>query len=277
MLVRFEKMHGLGNDFVVIDARENPVAIESRTARALADRHSGIGCDQVILLEPSENADLRMRVFNADGGEVESCGNAARCVVGLIGKDAVIETAGGTIHGAPEGDRATVEMGEPRFGWEEIPLAHAIDTAPIPAAWDGLERPYAVNVGNPHVVFFVEDLADFALDELGPRIERDPMFPEGVNVNLAAVRVGGMNVEGVRRGGLDLQVWERGAGLTRACGTGACATAVAAVKYRQMESPIGIQMPGGQLKIEWAPGETIRMTGPATHVYSGEIDLEALG
>lgn len=273
MRLRFHKMHGLGNDFVVIDARTDPVGMTGPLAHALADRKTGIGCDQLILLEPSETADVKMRIFNADGSEVEACGNASRCVTRLIGERAVIETAGGTIRGIAEGDGATVEMGEPRFGWEEIPLAHAADTAPIPAGWDGLERPYAVNVGNPHVVFFVDELADVPIEELGPRIERDPLFPEGVNVNVAAVRVGGMNVDGTRRGGLDLRVWERGVGLTRACGTGACATAVAAIRYRGMTSPVGVQMPGGLLEIAWTPGEQIRMTGPATHVFTGEIDI----
>ncbi|MGZ8282528.1 MAG: diaminopimelate epimerase [Allosphingosinicella sp.] len=271
MTLRFHKMHGLGNDFVVLDARRDAVTIDKARARAIADRHTGVGCDQVILLDPSAVADVRMRIWNADGGEVEACGNAARCVALLEGGEVRIETAGGIISGSANGAGATIDMGRPRFGWDEIPLAYAMDTANMPVGWDGLEIPVAVNVGNPHVVFFVEDLSEVDLARLGPMIENDPLFPERVNVNVAEVRIGGMNVGGIRRPGLDLRVWERGAGLTRACGTGACATAVAAIKNGHMTSPVGVQLPGGLLTIEWAPGESVRMTGPATHVFTGEL------
>ena len=270
-MTRFHKMHGLGNDFVILDARDAPVAMDEARARAIADRRTGVGCDQVILLEPSDSADLRMRIWNSDGGEVEACGNAARCVALLEGGDSVIETKGGIIRACANGAAATVDMGEPRFGWEDIPLAYAMDTAAMPVGWEDLQSPAAVNVGNPHVVFFVEDARAVDLARLGPLIERDPLFPAGVNVNVAEIRVGGMNVEGVRRAGIDLRVWERGAGLTQACGTGACATAVAAIRHRGFGSPIGVNLPGGTLKIEWAPGETIRMSGPATHVFTGEL------
>jgi diaminopimelate epimerase len=271
MSLHFRKMHGLGNDFVILDAREAPVEMDAARARALADRRTGVGCDQLILLEPSEAADVRMRIWNADGGEVEACGNAARCVALLEGGETSIETKGGIIRASANGSGATVDMGEPRFGWEDIPLAFAMDTSAMPVGWDELQNPVAVNVGNPHVVFFVEDAGTVDLARLGPRIERDPLFPEGVNVNVAEIRIGGMNVGGVRRGGIDLRVWERGAGLTQACGTGACATAVAAIKYGHMTSPVGVRLPGGTLTIEWAPGETVRMSGPATHVFTGEL------
>ena len=269
MTQRFHKMHGLGNDFVILDGRERPVAMDPARARAIADRRTGIGCDQVILLEPSEVAEVRMRIWNSDGGEVESCGNATRCV-GLLGHE-TIETKGGILTARAQGNSVTVEMGMPRFGWDEIPLAYPMDTAEMPVGWDGLERPCAVNVGNPHVIFFVEDRTDFDLARLGPTIERDPLFPQGVNVNVAEVRIGGVAVGGTRRPGIDLRVWERGAGLTRACGTGACATAVAAIKYRQFGSPVSVTQAGGTLVIEWAPGESIRMSGEATHVFSGEL------
>jgi diaminopimelate epimerase len=164
-------------------------------------------------------------------------------------------------------------MGEPGFAWHEIPLAYPIDTAEMPVGWEALERPYAVNVGNPHLVFFVEEAADIELERIGPVIEKDPLFPDGVNVNVASVRVGGMNIDGVRRGGLDLRVWERGAGLTRACGTGACATAVAAIKYLGFKSPVGVSQRGGTLTIDWQPGGTVRMTGPAAYVFEGEVEL----
>jgi diaminopimelate epimerase len=270
---RFEKMHGLGNDFVIFDAREAPLEMDAGRARALADRRTGIGCDQLIVLEPSEAADVRMRIWNADGGEVEACGNASRCVAMLLGGDCTIETKGGMIRGSAAAGSATVDMGEPRFGWDEIPLAYPLDTAAMPVGWEDLQQPHAVNVGNPHVVFFVEDAAAIDLERLGPAIEADPLFPERVNVNVAEVRIGGMNVDGVRRPGIELRVWERGAGLTQACGTGACATAVAAIRYRNMSSPVDVRLPGGMLTIDWRPGGTIRMTGAAAHAFTGEVAL----
>ena len=270
MALRFHKMHGLGNDFVILDAREGPVAMDPGRARAIADRRTGVGCDQVIVLEPSPVADVRMRIWNANGGEVESCGNATRCVA-LLGAE-TIETKSGILTAKANGESVTVDMGEPRFGWDEIPLAYAMDTASMPVGWEELQNPVAVNVGNPHVIFFMEDSSGIDLARLGPVIERDPLFPQGVNVNVAEGRIGGMAVEGgTRLPGLDLRVWERGAGLTRACGTGACATAVAAIKYHKMPSPIAVKLPGGTLIIEWQPGQTIRMRGPAAHVFTGEL------
>jgi len=262
---RFDKMHGLGNDFVILDAREEPFAVTPALAQAIANRRTGIGCDQLIVLEPSAVAALRMRIWNADGGEVESCGNATRCVVALTGA-ATIETAGGLLEGTGVGDEVEVSIGEPRFGWDAVPLAYPTDTAALPMAWDSLEHPMALSVGNPHVVFFVDDLEAVPLKELGPRIENDPAFPERINVNVAEVRGYGIR----------LRTWERGAGLTLACGTGASATAVAAIRSRRATSPVTVSMLGGALTIAWAPGEPIRMRGSATHVFSGELDLEAL-
>ena len=262
---RFEKMHGLGNDFVIFDARTAPLEMDGSRARALADRRTGIGCDQLIVLEPSEAADLRMRIWNADGGEVEACGNASRCVASIVGgaDGCTIETGGGVIRGSAAGDGAAVDMGAPRFGWDEIPLAYPIDTSGMPVGWDSLQRPDAVNVGNPHIVFFVDDPDAVELERLGPAIEGDPLFPERINVNVASV-----DGEGLR-----LRVWERGVGLTRACGTGACASAVAAIRRKLVASPVEVRLPGGALSISWAPGETIRMEGPATRVFSGEVAL----
>lgn len=265
MKLRFDKMHGLGNDFVIVDARETPVDVTPSLARAIADRRTGIGCDQLIVLEPSLEADLRMRIWNSDGGEVESCGNATRCVVQLTGAR-LIDTAGGLLRGEKLGVEVEVEMGEPRFGWDEIPLAYPLDTNPLPMGWDNLVRPVAVNVGNPHLVFFPEDIDRISLEELGPKIEFDPTFPERINVNVADSH-GDM---------IRLRTWERGAGLTLACGTGACAAAVAAIRTRRASSPVRVTMPGGSLTISWVPGEPIRMRGAATHVFSGELDLEAL-
>jgi diaminopimelate epimerase len=262
---RFDKMHGLGNDFVIVDAREEPFEVTPALARAIADRRTGVGCDQLIVLESSTIADLKMRIWNSDGGEVESCGNAARCVVQLTGVRS-IDSAGGRIEGGNLGSEVEVAIPEPRFGWDEIPLAYAMDTSPVPMAWDGLEQPFAVNVGNPHLVFFVADAREVPLDELGPTIENDPAFPERINVNIATCV----------HNRLKLRTFERGAGETPACGTGACASAVVAIATRRAQSPVTVEMAGGSLTIEWAPGEPIRMRGSATHVFSGELDLDAL-
>lgn len=261
---RFDKMHGLGNDFVIVDAREQPFDLTPALASAIADRRTGVGCDQLIVLEPSDVAALRMRIWNADGGEVESCGNAARCVVALTGAGS-IETAGGLLEGATLDGNVEVSIGEPHFEWDEVPLAYPADTAALPMGWESLERPMALSVGNPHVVFFVDDVNDVPLDELGPRIEHDAAFPERINVNVAQV-----DGDGIR-----LRTWERGAGLTWACGTGACATAVAAIRTKRGVSPVKVTMPGGSLTISWAPGQPIRMRGSATHVFTGELDMDA--
>ena len=262
---RFHKMHGLGNDFVIVDAREEAFDVTPALARAIADRRTGVGCDQLIVLQPSGSADLKMRVWNSDGGEVESCGNATRCVVQLTGATR-IDSDGGMLEGKSLGAEVEVALGEPRFGWDEIPLAYPMDTTALPMAWDGLEQPFAVNVGNPHVVFFVPDAREVPLQELGPRIENDPAFPERINVNVATY----VNDR------LKLRTFERGAGETLACGTGACARAVAAIATRRAQSPVRVDMSGGSLTIDWAPGRPILMRGGATHVFEGELELEAL-
>jgi diaminopimelate epimerase len=261
----FHKMHGLGNDFVIVDAREAAFDVSPALARAIADRRTGVGCDQLIVLEPSKDADLRMRIWNSDGGEVEACGNATRCVVQLTGARQ-IDSSGGLLEGRDLGAEVEVAIGEPRFDWNEIPLAYAMDTSALPMAWDGLEHPIALNVGNPHLVFFVGDLDKVPIEQIGPSIEHDPAFPQRINVNVAEIADAGIR----------LKTWERGAGLTLACGTGACATAVAAIKTRRVVSPVRVTMPGGMLTITWAPGDAVRMRGSATHVFSGELDLDAL-
>jgi diaminopimelate epimerase len=265
MALHFHKMHGLGNDFVIVDAREQEAAITPELARAVADRHRGVGCDQLILIGKSDKADVSMRIWNHDGGEVESCGNASRCVVALTGAK-TIETPAGVIEGSSAGNDVEVSIREPRFGWDDIPLSYAMDTTDLPLAWDSLKHGFAVNVGNPHVVFFVDDPDKVPLDVFGPRIEDDPAFPERVNVHVATVRGDGIH----------MRSWERGAGLTLACGTGACAAAVAAISTKRATSPVPVHMPGGALTIGWKPGETIKMRGAATHVFEGDLDLEAL-
>lgn len=266
MRIDFIKMHGLGNDFIVLDAREKSVpTITAPIARALADRRTGIGCDQLILLEPSERESFRMRIFNSDGGEVEACGNATRAVAMLHGSPARIDTAGGVLATQPSDGGAVVDMGEPRFDWDTIPLAYAMDTSALPVGWDNLESPMAVNVGNPHVIFFVEDSDAIDLATIGPVIETDPLFPARINVNVASVA--GDNH-------LKLHVWERGAGITRACGTGACATAVAAIRKGLVQSPVTVTLPGGDLAIAWQAGGPIEMSGAATEAYRGSFEWD---
>jgi len=260
-------MHGLGNDFVILDGRTEPVAMNAPLARAIADRRTGVGCDQLIVLAPSPVAAVRMEIWNADGSTAGACGNASRCVVRLTGA-ATIETAGGVLQGASDGDEVEVSIGEPRFGWDAIPLAYAMDTRALPLSWDEFAEPMAVNVGNPHVVFFVAAVDEARLAEVGPRIEHDAAFPERINVNVASISADGV---------VTLRTWERGTGLTLACGTGACATAVAAIVQKRATSPVKVEMKGGELSIAWAPGEPVRMRGAATHVFEGRIDLEAFG
>jgi diaminopimelate epimerase len=261
----FHKMHGLGNDFVIFDAREEPLSMDEPLARALSDRKTGVGCDQLIVLEKSSVADLRMRIWNHDGIEVESCGNASRCVVALTHAKS-IETGGGLVEGTEQGSDIEVSLSEPHFEWDKIPISYAMSTNPLPMGWGELDNPIALNVGNPHVVFFVENADGIDLDELGPRIEHDPVFPQRINVNVAEI-----HPDGIR-----LRTWERGAGITRACGTGASATAVAAILTKRVRSPVKVTMRGGSLTIAWEPGQPIRMSGSATYVFKGEIDLETL-
>jgi diaminopimelate epimerase len=263
-MLRFHKMHGLGNDFVVIDARDRAVAIDAARTRALADRHTGIGCDQLILVGPGDDSDVTMRIWNADGSEVAACGNATRCVPVLIGRDVSIRTAAGLLHASLSGDGATVDMGAPRFGWDEIPLAYAMDTARMPVGWDGLAAPGAVNIGNPHLVFWVGDISAIPLGAIGPEIETDPLFPERINVNLA---------EMVDTGHVAMRTWERGAGLTRACGTGACAVFASGRRLGILPGATRIDLPGGTLRFEESAEGHILMSGPATHVFTGETGL----
>lgn len=269
MRISFIKMHGLGNDFVVLDGRATALPVMTpAVVRALADRRTGIGCDQLVVLERGTQHAFRMRIFNADGGEVEACGNASRAVALLHGAPVTIETGGGPIALEPLDGGARVDMGTPRFDWDAIPLAYPMDTAAMPVGWDTLEAPIAVNVGNPHVVFFVADADAVPLETLGPKIEHDPLFPQRVNVSVASL---------AGPDHLRLRVWERGAGLTRACGTGACATAVAAIRRGLVHSPVTVSLPGGDLIIAWQPGGTIAMSGPAAESFRGTFDWSNYG
>ena len=263
----FTKMHGLGNDFVLFDAREDAISLSAQQIRALANRKTGIGCDQLFVIEPSTKADVFMRIYNADGSEVGACGNGTRCVARLVapgGDEVRIETTGGILVGRADGDAARVDMGVPRDGWEEIPLAYAMDTLDMPVGWEELERPAALNVGNPHVTFFVADADAVPLERLGPEIENDGLFPEKVNVGVAQM---------LSRWEMKLRVWERGVGLTDACGTGACAAAVNAMRRRVADRSVTVNLPGGSLDIQWAGDDHILMTGPAEVSFTGEVEL----
>jgi len=264
----FLKMHGLGNDFVVFDAREIPLSMTEPLARALADRHTGIGCDQLIVVEPGTSIGaVRARFWNHDGSEVGACGNGSRAVAALVGGDIIIETAGGVLTASSDGTNATVDMGAPRFDWDAVPLAYAMDTRSLPLAWGDLENPGAVSVGNPHAVFFVTDPYAIDLERLGPLIENDTVFPERVNVGVASLP---------SRGHMILRVWERGAGMTRACGTGAVAAVAVAQRRGLVDGSVKVSQPGGDLTISRQPNGHLLMSGPATIAYTGQIDLDAL-
>jgi len=271
----FLKMHGLGNDFVVFDARNRAVSLVCEQARVIADRRLGIGCDQVIVIDNAANgADAFMRIYNADGGEVESCGNAARCVARLLmdeggTREVRIDTEGGPLACTDADGLVTVDMGLPRFDWRQIPLADEVDTTEFKLEIGG--RAFdaaAVNVGNPHCVLFVRESADELVHSAGPHIEQDPMFPERTNVEFVQI---------VGRDELRMRVWERGAGVTLACGTGACAAMAAAQRRGLCSTKAEVVLDGGPLLVEWQGGVAhIFMTGPTALVYRGEIDLARL-
>jgi diaminopimelate epimerase len=274
--IPFIKMHGLGNDFVVLDGRDGKIALDDKAARAIADRHTGVGCDQLIILEPprTRGADLFMRIHNADGGEVEACGNAARCIADLVmrdkGKDStVIETAAGLLEAHAAGARrVAVDMGAPRTGWREIPLARECDTLHVTLALGPLADPVCTSMGNPHATFFVANAEAIDLAALGPKLEHDPLFPERANIGVAQV---------VSPQRLRLRVWERGAGITPACGTGACAALVAAHRRGLAERKAEVIADGGALEIEWRTDGHVLMTGPVAVSFTGTLDPSLLG
>jgi diaminopimelate epimerase len=275
-MTAFRKMHGLGNDFVVFDARNGAFAIDELAAKAVADRRFGIGCDQVIVIERGANgADAGMRIFNADGDEVEACGNAARCVARLLleEKDKPlirIDTRGGRlVCGDAGGGSVTVDMGSPHFEWQEIPLSESVDTRVFSLDVSGrLFEASAVSVGNPHCVLFVVNAELNSVSELGPRIEHHSLFPARTNVEFVNV---------ISQASLRMRVWERGVGVTRACGTGACAAAIAAHRRGLAGRKVNIALDGGELAIEWRESDDhILMTGAAALSYTGDVDIAAL-
>ena len=264
----FTKMHGLGNDFVVLDARAAPLALTSAQVRAIADRRTGVGCDQLLVVEPPRNgtADAFLRIHNADGGEVAACGNGARCVAAMImaekgAESALIETKVGILEArAGAAGEISVDMGPASLEWRVIPLARDADTMHLGIEAGPLADPVAVSVGNPHAVFFVDDAEAVPLDVVGPEIEHHPLFPERTNVEAAQV----ISPRRVR-----LRVWERGVGITRACGSGACATLVAAHARGLTERAADIDLDGGTLKIELRKDGHVIMTGPAAVSFAG--------
>ncbi|KAB7648912.1 diaminopimelate epimerase [Polymorphobacter fuscus] len=261
----FLKMHGLGNDFVVFDARGDAFDPDADLVRRLADRRTGIGCDQLIVVDASAVATVRARFWNCDGEAVGACGNGSRAVAALVGGDASIETAGGLLTATALVGGASVDMGTPRFDWDAVPLAYAMDTLALPLAWGLLANPGAANVGNPHIVFFVADPDAIDLGVIGPEIEHDPVFPERINVGVAALPA---------RDHMVLRVWERGAGLTRACGTGAVAAVAVAQRRGLADARVTVSLPGGDLVITRQDDGHLVMAGPAVIAFTGTVDLE---
>jgi diaminopimelate epimerase len=268
----FHKMHGLGNDFVIVDRRCGLPGLTPAQIRRIADRRCGVGCDQFLCLEPSMRADLFMRVYNPDGSEAGACGNGTRCVARLVmeaeGRAQLdIETTGGVLAARAAPGGYMVDMGRPRLGWDEIPLSRPMDTAALDLAHGGLERPVAVSMGNPHIVFFVPGAEAVPLARLGPELEHHPLFPERANIGIAEVR----GPDAIR-----LRVWERGAGLTSACGSGACAALVAAARRGLTGRAATVELDGGALEIAWTEDDRVLMTGPASHSFRGRLDPEML-
>lgn len=270
LLVSFLKMHGAGNDFVVLDARKKPLTLSPAQARRVADRRFGIGCDQVIVLESSQRADLFMRIYNPDGTEAASCGNATRCMAWRVMEEtktdtATIETRSGILHAERAGvERVRVDMGAPGLEWREIPLAQEVDTLRLDIVLELLSGPTAVSMGNPHMVFFVEHVESFDLEAMGPILEHHPLFPDRANVSIAQINAAD---------DISLRVWERGAGETLACGTAACATLVAAHRRGRAGRSATLHLPGGDLFIEWAASNHVWMTGPVATSFEGKIRL----
>ena len=271
----FVKMHGLGNDFVVLDARASGLALSPAMVRAVADRHRGVGCDQLIVIEPARGStsDAWMTIYNPDGSESGACGNATRCVAWLLmgqsGDDkVVIETKAGLLDAEARGaGLVAVDMGRARLDWREIPLAEARDTLHLGIGAGPLADPVGVSMGNPHAVFFVDDVAAIDLAALGPVLEHHALFPERANIEI-------VQVLGPER--LRMRVWERGAGITQACGTGACATLVAAARRGLCTRKAEVVLDGGSLFIEWLADDHVLMTGPVAVAFSGTLDPSLL-
>lgn len=275
MIARFWKMHGCGNDFVVFDERAGSLGLTTARAAAIANRRTGVGCDQFIAIEPApdgSNADAFMRIRNPDGAEAGACGNATRCVADLLARETgrrvqVIRTVAGNLPAEIQPDgRVRVDMGPARLDWAAIPLARAMDTLHLDLARGALADAAAANMGNPHATFFVGDVERVDVATLGRSLEHDALFPERANIGFAEVRA----ADRIR-----LRVWERGAGLTLACGSGACAALVNAHRRGLTGRRASVIMDGGELEIEWRDDGHVLMTGPVATSYVGDIDLAA--
>jgi diaminopimelate epimerase len=276
----FLKMHGLGNDFVVLDARGGSLELTPARRRAIADRRLGVGCDQLIVLEsPTDrDADVFMRIYNPDGGEAGACGNATRCVASMLMDErktdhVTVQTISGLLESQKTGQGAnglpviSVDMGPALLDWREIPVAAACDTNHMPVGLGPLQDPVGTNMGNPHATFFVDDLAAIPLAELGPKLENDRFFPERANIGVA---------QKVGDGKLRLRVWERGTGLTLACGSGACAALVAASRRGLVGRKAEVIVDGGTLTIEWLRDGHVLMTGGIALAFKGELAPQLL-
>jgi diaminopimelate epimerase len=276
MLIEFTKMHGLGNDFVVIDAISQSIDLSSQQIKAIADRHFGIGCDQLLLVEKAENkeADFRYRIYNADGGEVEQCGNGARCFAlfvrqqGLTTNDKIIvETSSGIIELMVKGEQVTVNMGTPDFEPGSLPFLEENRSESYDLMVnDTVYAIGAVSMGNPHSVMLVDNVDDIDIETLGSAIESHPMFPNRVNAGFMQV---------LNRNEVRLRVYERGVGETRACGTGACAAVAIGRLLGKLDEQVTVHLHGGDLIISWSgEGDALLMTGPATTVFQGKINCD---
>ena len=276
----FLKMHGLGNDFVVLDARQAAFDLTPERRRVIADRRLGVGCDQLIVLEPptDREADVFMRIYNPDGGEAGACGNATRCVASVVMDErktdhVTVQTISGMLDSQKTGTGSnglpviSVDMGPARLDWREVPVAQACDTNHMPIGLGPLQDPVGTNMGNPHATFFVDDAASIPLAELGPRLEHDRFFPERANIGVAQL---------LGEGRLRLRVWERGAGITLACGSGACAAVVAASRRGLVQRTADVVLEGGTLTIEWLRDGHVLMTGGIALAFKGELDRSLL-
>ncbi|MCW5771134.1 MAG: diaminopimelate epimerase [Rhodospirillaceae bacterium] len=267
----FIKMHGAGNDFVVLDLRDGSAPPNAREAVAIADRHRGIGCDQIVLIGTSATgvADFGLTFLNSDGSESGACGNGTRCAADLVMRESgtdhlALETAAGILDCSRGRDgRITVDMGLARTEWRDIPLAEAVDTLHLGIGEGPVSDPVAVSMGNPHAVFFVPDAAAVPIDKIGPKLERHPLFPQRANIGFAEVK---------SPAHIRLRVWERGAGLTLACGSGACAALVAAVRRGLVQRKANLELDGGSLDIEWLDNGHVLMTGPTAIAFRGTLD-----
>lgn len=267
-MIAFRKMHGLGNDFAILDGRTAPIVLKQDEIIALCDRRRGVGCDQLVVLEPACQGDVFMRIYNPDGSESGACGNATRCVADIMmtekgAETCVVETVSGLLPCRRAGDlNVTVDMGAPRLAWEEIPLSRVCDTLHLPLPGD----PVGVSMGNPHCVFFVDDAEKADVAGIGSKIEKDLLFPERTNVEFAQI---------LDRGHIRMRVWERGVGITPACGTGACATAVAAMRRDLVDWQVLVSLDGGTIEIIWKDRSShVFMTGMVAYVFEGCYDLQ---